>query len=329
VPVRGAALTVNVGAYPTDQPARCGSAAAAARLGTALDSGGYQLELRLADPDPAESFAAAHPEVNDTSQESKSESAQDLEDLAAVLVTLAIFVVGLTIATAGILVAGRMVAQIRQVGTLKAVGVTPGQVTCVLLVEYLAVAFRVGLAAGTLLAPPLARLTRVLSVYGAQAPPITWPRAAIVVAVVTSVVLFATVRPALRGDTARCAPWAAAPGHRTSPAGLSGRSTGCRCRCGSGSGCALHHVHPRRNPRPIGLSPLTYVATVLTALVVCAAIAVTPPDSSPDDASRHNSRTIRRELRPRRIDGLGRAGVPTVSASGIVWGPRGAVRLPR
>jgi putative ABC transport system permease protein len=115
---------------------------------------------------------------------------------------LAAFVVGLTIATAAILVAGRMAAQIRQVGTLKAIGVTPGQVTRVLLVEYLTVAClatAVGLAASTLLTPPLARLTRVLSVYGAQTPPITWPRAAIVVAVAISVVLLATVRPALRG----------------------------------------------------------------------------------------------------------------------------------
>jgi putative ABC transport system permease protein len=73
---------------------------------------------------------------------------------------------------------------------------------CVLLVEYLTVAFlatAVGLAAGTLLAPPLARLTCVLSVYGAQTAPITLSRAAIVVAVATSVVLLATVRPALRG----------------------------------------------------------------------------------------------------------------------------------
>ncbi|HEU0171110.1 MAG TPA: FtsX-like permease family protein, partial [Acidimicrobiales bacterium] len=51
----------------------------------------------------------------------------------------------------------------------------------------------------TLLAPSLARLTRVLSVYGAQSPPITLPRAAIVVAIATTVVLLATVRPALRG----------------------------------------------------------------------------------------------------------------------------------
>jgi putative ABC transport system permease protein len=203
VPVRGAALTVSVGPYPTDQPAWVWvSPATAARLGTAIDGGGYSLELRLADPDQAESFAGAHPQVNDTWQETRSETATDIQDLAAVFGVLAIFVVVLTIGTAVILVAGRMAAQTRQVGTLKAVGVTPGQVTCVLLVEYLAVAFlatAVGLAAGSLLTPPLARVTDVLAVYGAQTPPITWPRAATAFAVTTAVVVLATVRPALRG----------------------------------------------------------------------------------------------------------------------------------
>jgi putative ABC transport system permease protein len=203
VPVRGAALTVSVGPYPTDQPAWVWiSEATAARLGTALDSGAYELELRLADPDQAESFAAAHPQVGGTWQEAKRESVVRIEEFAAAFGVLAVFVVVLTIGTAVILVAGRMAAQIRQVGTLKAVGLTPGQVTCVLLVEYLAVAFlatAVGLAAGSLLAPQVARVTSVLAVYGAQAPPITWLRAATAFAVTTAVVVLATVRPALRG----------------------------------------------------------------------------------------------------------------------------------
>jgi putative ABC transport system permease protein len=203
VPVRGAALTVDVGPYPTDQPAWVWiSPATAARLGTALDRGAYELNLRLADPDQAESFAAAHPEVDGTWQEAKSESVADIEEFAAAFGILAVFVVVLTIGTAVILVAGRMAAHVRQVGTLKAVGVTPGQVTCVLLVEYLPVAVlatAVGLAVGNLLAPSLARVTTVLAVYGAQAPPITWPRAATAFAVTTAVVVLATVRPALRG----------------------------------------------------------------------------------------------------------------------------------
>jgi putative ABC transport system permease protein len=222
VPVRGAALTVDLGPYPTDQPARVWiSAATAARLGSALDDGAYTLALRLADPDQAESFRAAHPEVFDTWQETKGEAVADIEDLAAVFGILAVFVVVLTIGTAVILVAGRMASQIRQVGTLKAVGVTPGQVTCVVLVEYLAVALlatAVGLVAGTLLTAPLARLTDVLSVYGAKAPPITWSRAAIALGVTSAVVVLATVRPALRGvrrSTLRSLGSNTRPPHRT------------------------------------------------------------------------------------------------------------------
>jgi putative ABC transport system permease protein len=221
VPVRGAALTVDIGPYPTDQPARVWiSPATAARLGAAIDRGAYELDLRLADPDQAELFAAAHPQVGDTWQESKSEAVADIEDLAAVFGVLAIFVVALTIGTAVILVAGRMGAQIRQVGTLKAVGATPGQVTCVLLVEYVTVAFlatAVGLAVGSLLTPPLARITDVLSVYGAQNPPLTWPRAATAFAGAAAVVVVATVRPALRGvrrSTLRSLASNARPPHR-------------------------------------------------------------------------------------------------------------------
>jgi putative ABC transport system permease protein len=203
LPVRGAALSVSAQPFPQHQPARVWiSPAAATRLGAALDGGSYEIALRLSDPEQAESFAAAHPEVSGTWQEEKSDFAWEIEELTATLAGLAAIVVGLTIATAALLVAGRMASQIRQVGTLKAVGVTPGQVTQVLLVEYLTVALvatAIGLAAGTLLVPPLGRLTRVLSVYGAQAAPITLPRAAIVVAIAISVVLLATVRPALRG----------------------------------------------------------------------------------------------------------------------------------
>jgi putative ABC transport system permease protein len=203
VPVRGAALTVEVGPYPTDQPAWVWiSPATAARLGTALDLGGYSLDLRLADPYQAESFADAHPQAGDTWRETKSEAVADIQDLAAVFGVLAIFLVALTIGTAVILVAGRMGAQIRQVGTLKAVGATPGQVTCVLLVEYVTVAFlatAVGLAVGTLLTPQVARITDVLTVYGVQNPPLTWPRAATAFAGAAAVVVVATVWPALRG----------------------------------------------------------------------------------------------------------------------------------
>ncbi|MFD0745421.1 FtsX-like permease family protein [Phytohabitans flavus] len=117
-----------------------------------------------------------------------------------------------------------MAAQIRQVGTLKAIGVTPGQVTMVLLAEYLTVAglaAAVGLAAGQMLTPMLAGVS--LSLYGSpQAPPVTWERAALVVAVAVAVVLLATVRPALRGarrSTLRSLATSARPPRRSSRVG--------------------------------------------------------------------------------------------------------------
>ncbi|HEX6684796.1 MAG TPA: FtsX-like permease family protein, partial [Candidatus Limnocylindrales bacterium] len=127
-------------------------------------------------------------------------NAHELENLATTLLIAATMLAALTISTVAVLVAWRMAAQTHQVGTLKAVGVTPWQVTGALLVEYLTVAglaAAIGLASGTVLSPLLARSVRTL--YGApQAPPITWSRAGAVVAVAIAVVLLATIRPALR-----------------------------------------------------------------------------------------------------------------------------------
>ena len=177
------------------------SPATAARLGTALDSGAYELNLRLAD-DQAEPFAAAHPEVDGTWQGAKSESVADIEDFAAAFGILAVFVVVLTIGTAVILVAGRMAAHVRQVGTLsRGCHARPGHLRPARRVPPRGRPGHRGrlAAVGNLLAPSLARVTTVLAVYGAQAPPITWPRAATAFAVTTAVVVLATVRPALRG----------------------------------------------------------------------------------------------------------------------------------
>jgi putative ABC transport system permease protein len=100
-----------------------------------------------------------------------------------------------------VLIAGRMAAQVRQVGTLKAVGVTPRQVVLVLLVEHLAIAAAataIGLGIGRLLAPRIAA-TSVTLLGRPEPPPLTWTRVAIVAAVAFAVVLLGTVRPALRG----------------------------------------------------------------------------------------------------------------------------------
>jgi ABC-type antimicrobial peptide transport system permease subunit len=182
-------------------------------------------------------------------------------DLAGSLSALAAFVVGLTIATAAILVFGRMAAQIRQVGTLKAVGVTPGQVTGVLLAEYLTAALlatAVGLVAGTLLTPPLAHVTRVLSVINA------------IIAAVFSAHDSARNHAILRtlGIT---------PGH-TVTAFLVAHLAACLLACATGIplGIALYNAIRGQTLGPIDLTPLTYIAVSLTALLLYAAIAVTP-----------------------------------------------------
>lgn len=107
----------------------------------------------------------------------------------------------LTVATAAVLIAGRMAAQIRQVGTLKAVGVTPLQIVLVLLVEHLEIAAgatALGLGIGRLLAPRIAE-TSVTVLGTPQPPPLTLTRVGIVAAAAFAVVLLGTVRPALRG----------------------------------------------------------------------------------------------------------------------------------
>jgi len=105
------------------------------------------------------------------------------------------------VATAAVIVAGRMAAQTRQIGTLKAVGVTPRQVVLALLVENLALAglaTLVGLGAGRIVAPRLADAS--LTILGQpETPALTWGRVAIVAGVAAAVVVLATVRPAVRG----------------------------------------------------------------------------------------------------------------------------------
>jgi putative ABC transport system permease protein len=212
LPVRGAALTVSFGRYPLYNPARVWvNAATAARLRAAgATDVAITIGLRLADPDQAAAFAAAHTDraadgrpgiALDTWQQIRDRSHDDLTAFAVALLAVGMLLALLTIATAAVLVAARMAAQTRQIGTLKAVGVTPAQITGVLLAEYLtlaAIAAAAGIIAGTLLSPLVAGPAR--SLYGApDTPPVTWTRAVAVAAIAIIVVVLATLRPALRG----------------------------------------------------------------------------------------------------------------------------------
>jgi putative ABC transport system permease protein len=214
-PVRGVAQTVSRGRFPLSRPAQVWITPETARqlreLG--MTDEGFALQLRLADPTRAADFVASHQALQtvpssssivpylETWQQRRSESHSDIDIVAGTLFAAGTLIAILTIATASVLIAGRMAAQIRQVGTLKAVGVTPRQVMVVLLVEHLAIAAgatAIGLGIGRLLAPPIAA-TSVTLLGRPQPPPLTVTRVAIVAAVAVAVVLLGTIRPALRG----------------------------------------------------------------------------------------------------------------------------------
>ena len=113
---------------------------------------GFELQLRLSDPEDADAFVAAHRPASKTDRESsaiafletwterRAQSHSDIDIVAGTLFAAGTLIAILAIATAAVLVAGRMAARIRQVGTLKAVGVTPSQIVLALLTEYGAVA---------------------------------------------------------------------------------------------------------------------------------------------------------------------------------------------
>ena len=214
-PVRGVAVTVSRGRFPLTRPAQVWVTPDTARAFRALGmrEDGFELQLRLADPGQAAAFVAAHRSLEatgpnssvtsflETWQQRRADSHSDIDVLAATLFAAGTLIAMLTVATAAVLIAGRMAAQIRQVGTLKAVGVTPRQVVLVLLLEHLAVAAvatAIGLGAGRLLARPIA--ANSVTVLGTpQAPPLTPASVGLVAAVAVAVVLLGTVQPAFRG----------------------------------------------------------------------------------------------------------------------------------
>jgi len=207
VPVRGVAMTVSRGRFPLTRPAHVWitPATAAELRDLGMTEEGMELAVRLADPDDAEKVAGRHPAsvegmFVETWRQRRADSHSDVDILAGTVFAAGILVGVLAIATAAVIVAGRMAAHARQTGTLKAVGALPRQVVAVLLVEHLAlaaIATVVGLAVARAIAPPLARSS--LTLLGApEPPPLSWARVAIVGGVAAGAVVVATLRPALR-----------------------------------------------------------------------------------------------------------------------------------
>jgi putative ABC transport system permease protein len=175
----------------------------------------YVLNLKLADPAAARTFAAKRNPPPDAAPRAASapppvilQPWQDIREASANLVrnqqrallTGAWLLAVLAVASVAVLVGGRMADQLRRVGLLKAVGATPRLVAAVLLAEYLVVALAAaaaGLAIGSLTAPLLTEASAGL-LGSAGARTVTAPTAGVVTAVALAVAVVATFIPAVR-----------------------------------------------------------------------------------------------------------------------------------
>jgi ABC-type antimicrobial peptide transport system permease subunit len=175
-------------------------------LATVNEPLNYVLNIKLADPATADAFATAYD--NGSGQSAYLNSWQGISGADARLVEgdQQVLSVGssllglLALATVVVLVGGRMAAQLRRVGVLKAAGSSPGLVAAVLLVEHVAVALvaaGLGLLTGWLVAPLLADPGAGL-VGTAGAPAFTPATAGLVIAAALGVAIAATVVPAIR-----------------------------------------------------------------------------------------------------------------------------------
>ena len=188
----------------------------ARRLASATETPSYVINLKLADPASASSFADAHTAPENAgpgpidSLPPTVLSWQLLRDVnhnlvrneQRALLTGSWLLGLLALASIVVLVGGRMSNQMRRVGLLKAVGGTPGLVAAVLLAEYIVpalLAAAAGLALGRLLAPVLGRPGQGL-VGGSGGLPFTASTIGIVTAVALGVTVVATLVPAFRAS---------------------------------------------------------------------------------------------------------------------------------
>jgi putative ABC transport system permease protein len=202
--IAGIALTTARAPYPLETPGEIWVTRTDLRqLTSPTQTLSYTVNLRLADPAAAPSFAAAHFTPGAWVrpwQNVRDRDAKLITDVQGALLAGSSLLALLAMASIAVLVGGRMVEQTRRVGLLKAVGATPGQVAVVLLAEHLTLAVAaavLGLVTGRLAAPLLTAPGSGL--LGAPGTPSLTPTAvALVLATATAVAALATLVPAVR-----------------------------------------------------------------------------------------------------------------------------------
>ncbi len=119
----------------------------------------HQIELRLASHQAASAFAADTPVAahlpHHVARTRDPRPCKTLATIRVILLTVSGLLALLTAASVTVIVAANMDARLHQIGTLKAVGVSPSQITAISLTEQLTIAVlatAVGAFAGTGLA---------------------------------------------------------------------------------------------------------------------------------------------------------------------------------
>jgi putative ABC transport system permease protein len=233
--VSGVALIPRGEAYPQSQPGLAfGLVETVERTQPDRSRWGHLVGLRLADPEAAAQFAtrarAAVPGAHLATWQEERADAVDFARTSRLILSmfggLLLLAGGFVLAT---LIGGRVLAQVREIGLLKAAGLSPGQVARVFLVEQLAlgaVGALVGLGAGTLATPLF--VSRSAALLDASEVPALEPLriltvAAIVLAAVGMFTLLPAWRAALRTTGSILAGATESGGRRSRLGALAGR----------------------------------------------------------------------------------------------------------
>ncbi len=208
VPVRiaGIAIVSQSEPYPRSQPGRAFALEETLALVRPQRSQWASLlGLRLADPDAANAFAEratrALPGVE--ADDWTADRADVREEAKTVRIILSIYSALLLLSGGAVLatlIGGRVLAQQRELGLLKAAGLTPTQVARIVLIEQLALGLAgvaAGLIAGTL-ATPLFVAESASLLNASEVPAVTVASVATVLAIVLGCVSLFALAPSLR-----------------------------------------------------------------------------------------------------------------------------------
>ena len=202
--IAGLAVTTQQAEYPRWNPGLAWAPAAAVeQLGGTRTA--TRVGVRLADPEASAAYIhAVEPQLRGVGftdwhdvRDTITDQARTNTIIIGVNTLLALIAVGFTVAT---VISGRVLAQRREIGLLKAIGITPRGVVALLVAEYAALALAAGIAgliAGTLIAPLL--LEPMSSLLDTPTPSAFQPATLLfaLALIVAAVALFAAL-PAIR-----------------------------------------------------------------------------------------------------------------------------------